>query len=256
MRTNKLPNQWILLALTGLGSACVREASTEPSQRPVQPGLVQAPPRAQVPGRPAGVAGEALAVEDRLLPWDAEREALTLAYRAAHQGESYAADSRIEPQVIVLHWTGGSSADSAWQTFAPARLSGRPELQGAGALNVSAHYLVDRDGRVERLLPDTTMARHTIGLNHVAIGIENVGDGGQAPLTPAQIAANAALVRRLVALHPGITHLIGHHEADRLRGTPLFVELDPDYRNPKADPGSPFMARVRAQVADLGLQGP
>ena len=39
------------------------------------------------------------------------------------------------------------------------------------------------------------MARHCIGLNHVAIGIENVGDGEKLPLTPAQVQADAALVR-------------------------------------------------------------
>ena len=50
---------------------------------------------------------------------------------------------------------------------------------------------MDRDGAVYRLMPETWMARHTIGLNRVAIGIENVG-GPRWPLTPEQLRADAA----------------------------------------------------------------
>ena len=38
-------------------------------------------------------------------------------------------------------------------------------------------------------------------------------------------------------------------------GNPLYVERDPAYRNVKPDPGDAFMAKVRARVADLHLQG-
>lgn len=48
-------------------------------------------------------------------------------------------------------------------------------MAGSSALNVSTQFLVDRDGTIFRLLPDTTFARHVIGLNHLAIGIENIG---------------------------------------------------------------------------------
>ena len=105
-----------------------------------------------------------------------------------------------------------------------------------------------------RLQPETRYARHCIGLNHAAIGIENVGDEGKWPLTGAQVAANAALVRDLARRFP-ITHLIGHQEAAGLAKHPYFVELDPGYRNSKADPGARFMARVREAVADLKLAG-
>lgn len=200
----------------------------------------------------------AVVIHDRLLPYDAERVQLTAAYLRAHRTGAVPDDDAaavvLEPRVIVLHWTAGATAESAWNTFAPARLHGRAELSGAGAVNVSAHYLVDRDGRIERLLPDDRVGRHVIGLNHVAIGIENVGDGARWPLTDAQVEANAALVRQLAAQHP-ITHLIGHHEYRGLEGTSLFEERDPHYRTAKPDPGAAFMAAVRARVADLGLAG-
>lgn len=200
-----------------------------------------------------------LAIVDHLLPFDAERVALTEAYLQAHRTAPLSGDPevdiRLDPQVIVLHWTAGPTASSAWNTFAPARLAGRAELQGAGALNVGAHYLVDRDGRIERLIPEDRVARHVIGLNHVAIGVENVGGGREWPLTEAQIEANAALVRDIVARHP-IRYLLGHLEYRSLEGTDLFEEKDPDYRTTKPDPGAAFMAAVRERVADLGLGGP
>ncbi|MFN7147145.1 MAG: N-acetylmuramoyl-L-alanine amidase, partial [Myxococcota bacterium] len=193
------------------------------------------------------------------LPYGPDREALTVAYLTAHRttpltGDA-AVDTRMVPRVVVLHWTAGPTAESAWRTFAPARLAGRPDLADAGALNVGAHYLVDRDGTIVRLVPDDRVVRHCIGLNHVAIGIENVGGGKEWPLTDAQVAANAALVRWLAARHP-LTHLVGHSEYRGLEDEPFFEERDPAYRTTKPDPGADFLGKVRAEVADLGLAGP
>lgn len=210
--------------------------------------LADVPPHAE----PAPVP---LEIADRFIPYGEEREALTRAYLEEHYGPDNAAMEMV-PRVIVLHWTAGGSAQGAWNTFAPERLPGRPELKAAGAVNVSAHFVVDRDGAVWRLLPETAVARHVIGLNHLAIGVENVGDGDRWPLTEAQVAANAALVRHLVAEHPTITHLIGHHEYRRMEGHPYFAERDPAYRTGKIDPGDDFMGKVRDRVADLGLEGP
>ena len=196
----------------------------------------------------------ALEITERPLPWSAERQALTLDYLREHTDPA-AQSVEMAPQVVVLHWTAGPSAEAAFSTFAPVRLAGRPELQKAGALNVGAHFVVDRDGAVFRLAPETRVLRHCIGLNHVAIGVENVGGGRYGDLTPAQAAANIALVRDLAARF-ALTHLIGHHEASRLRGQPPYVERVAGYTNEKADPGDAFMAAVRAGTADLGLRGP
>ena len=152
---------------------------------------------------------------EHLLPWTAERDTLTEAYLHAHRTAPLTGDPAIDthrvPRAIVLHWTAGPTAASAWSTFAPARLNGRLELQGAGALNVGAHYLVDRDGSIQRIVPDDRVVRHCIGLNHVAIGIENVGGGPGYPLTEAQVLADAALIRGLAARYP-IEVLLGHLE--------------------------------------------
>lgn len=203
----------------------------------------------------AGAARAEPDIRDRPISWTSEREALTVAYRRAHQ-DAAAADSRIEPRVIVLHYTGGSSWKATWRYFDRTRLeAGRAALRKGGEVNVSAHFLVDRDGTIYRLLPETTMARHCIGLNHVAIGIENVGDGARFPLTAAQVEADAALVRDLARRHR-ITHLIGHSESNDMRRHPYWLERDSSYRNSKSDPGKSFLAKVRARVADLALEGP
>jgi N-acetyl-anhydromuramyl-L-alanine amidase AmpD len=193
------------------------------------------------------------AMVDRPISWTSEREELTVAYRRIHQDPAID-DSRIEPHVIVLHYTGGSSWKATWRYFDRTRLErGREKLRRGGEVNVSAHFLVDRDGTIYRLLPETTMARHCIGLNHVAIGIENVGDGRRWPLTAAQVAANAALVRHLAGRH-SITHLIGHSESNAMRRHRYWRERDVSYRNSKGDPGRGFLAQVRARVADLALE--
>ena len=204
---------------------------------------------------------EAPEITDRMLPFGEERIRLTIDYLEKHRGKDSLTgtedeDTRMSPRVIVLHWTGGPTADGAWSTFAPESLPGRPELQAAGALNVSAHYLVDRDGSIQRLMDDTRIGRHVIGLNHLAIGIENVGGGETWPLTDAQVKANQALVRHLKTGFPDITHLIGHHEYRQREAHPYFEELDPTYRTRKSDPGDAFMGLVRAGLIDLGLEGP
>ena len=79
--------------------------------------------------------------------------------------------------MIVLHYTAGGSAQGTRSYF------DHPEIEAsarscvaAGKVNVSSHYLVDRDGTIYQLQPETRFARHCIGLNHLAIGVENVGD--------------------------------------------------------------------------------
>lgn len=198
-------------------------------------------------------------VVEHLLPWTTERDSLTEAYLRAHRTAPLtgdpAVDTHMVPRAIVLHWTAGPTAASAWATFAPARLAGRDELRDGGDLNVGAHYLVGQDGTIERLVPDDRVVRHCIGLNHVAIGVENVGGDSAHPLTDAQVAADVALVRGLAARYP-IEVLLGHLEYRRMEGSPLFEERDPGYRTSKPDPGADFMAKVRAGVADLGLAAP
>jgi hypothetical protein len=207
------------------------------------------------PARAADDAKTEPKIIDKPIPFDDERVRLTLAYRRQHVDPD-AADITIEPKVIVLHYTAGGTAEGTFEYFSGNRMeAGRPKLAAAGDVNVSAHFLVDRDGTIYRLMPETRMARHCIGLNQVAIGVENVGDENKWPLTDAQVEADARLVRYLASRFP-ITHLVGHSEAARLEGKIYFHERDPKYRNVKPDPGPRFMKLVRARLTDLKLKGP
>ena len=156
--------------------------------------------------------------------------------------------------MVVLHWTAIPTLEGSLEAFQPERLpSARGDIQQAGALNVSAHYLVDRDGTIYQLLPDTVMARHTIGLNHCAIGIENVGGTPETPLTEAQLESNTLLVRFLAKKYP-IEYLIGHYEYTAFEGHPLWLEKDSGYRTLKTDPGEAFMDQVRQNLSDLSFK--
>ncbi len=251
----------VLLALACAGERPTPSVSAAAAEDAPATESVDSEVRATSPRREADGVEEAspppieLPIVETPLPWNEERSELTRAYIREHLGEQDPGID-IDPKVIVLHWTGPGTLRSTWNTFASSRLGGdRAALNRASSLNVSAHFAVDRDGTIHRFLPETRFARHVIGLNHVAIGVENVGGGETQPLTAEQVAANVALVRFLVA-HHSITHLIGHHEYRRMEGHPYFRELDPSYRTVKIDPGDDFMRGVREQLVDLGLEGP
>ena len=234
-------------------AAC--SSSTQPREDEARP-IAIAVDAAPVAGdaQPPDAAAPPLAVVEAPIHWTAERERLTLAYRQRHN-DPKATDLAIAPRVIVLHYTGGGSAKATRGYFDNVRIeASRPALAKGGAVNVSAHYLVDRDGTIYRLQDETRFARHCIGMNHIAIGVENVGDTKRWPLTDAQVAANVALVRDL-ARRFSITHLLGHHEVMSFRDHAYFVEREPGYHNDKPDPGAAFMARVRAELTDLKLSG-
>jgi beta-N-acetylhexosaminidase len=198
-----------------------------------------------------------LKIEDRPISFSADRVIATQHYIADHYGEE-TEDIAIEPRLIVLHWTAIDSVDKSFAAFDPALLrASRPDLGAAAEVNVSAHFLVGQDGSVYRLMPETWMARHCIGLNYSAIGIENVGGAhGIDNLTDKQIDANIRLVRYLVEKYPTIRYLIGHMEYRLFEEHPLWRELDDGYRTEKIDPGDRFMTAVRKGVGDLGLEGP
>jgi hypothetical protein len=190
-------------------------------------------------------------IVDKPITWNEEREQLTREYRAAHYGEK-SATSEIDPTIIVVHHTAIDTLKDSFKAFDGVRLKSRKKLLAASALNVSAHFLVDRDGTVYQLMPTTRMARHVIGLNWTAIGIENVG-GNKRELTGEQIRANAKLVRHLKREHPRITTLIAHSEYQRFRQSSLWKERDTLYITAKRDPAPSVMEGIRRRVDGLGL---
>lgn len=140
--------------------------------------------------------------------------------------------------MLVIHYTGMQSAGAAL-----ARLRDP-------AAQVSAHYLIDEDGSVTKLVDETKRAWHAgvsmwrgkSGVNARSIGIELVNPGhefGYRPFSDAQMRALEELIRAIVARHPQIerANIVGHSDVAPTR---------------KQDPGELFDWR-RLAANGLGL---
>lgn len=186
------------------------------------------------------------------IDYSAERVRLSLEYMKEHHGLVQKTPT-IVPKMIVLHYTAGGNVESNFKYFNKTNLeSGRSTLKKQSTLNVSSQFIIDRDGTIYQLMEPTQFARHTIGLNYCAIGVENIGSKKE-PLTDKQIVANVQLVRYLTQKYK-IEYLIGHSEYGVFRNSKLWKESDPNYFTAKEDPGKEFMNKVRLQVADLHLK--
>ena len=153
-----------------------------------------------------------------------------------------------KPKMIVIHYTAVPSLEQTLTVFKPDYVpSHRSKLATYGEVNVGTHFVVGFKGEIYSLIPTTVMARHVIGFNHVALGIENVS-GNEAGLTDAQLEANAQLIAYLTMKHPSIKYMIGHLEYmnKRYPHAHLYKAKDPFYQPyVKIDPGTTFMRRLR-----------
>lgn len=114
--------------------------------------------------------------------------------------------------MLILHYTGMPTAAEALDRLCS------PEA------GVSAHYLVDEDGTVWRLVPEERRAWHAgvanwagqADVNSASIGIELVNPGhewGYRPFPEPQMAALEALCREILARHPiPPRHVLGHSD--------------------------------------------
>ncbi len=114
--------------------------------------------------------------------------------------------------ILLMHYTGMQTGEAAI-----ARLRDRDA-------KVSAHYVVEEDGRVFRLVPEDRRAWHAgvsswkgdANINQRSIGIEIVNPGhefGYRPFPPAQMQAVRDLAAGIItrhAIHP--TRIIGHSD--------------------------------------------
>ncbi|MGO4707832.1 peptidoglycan recognition family protein [Chryseobacterium sp. 2TAF14] len=193
-----------------------------------------------------------LKIIEKPINYSAERIKLSLEYLKEHHGLTQKTPT-IVPKIIVLHYTAGGTVESNFKYFNKTHLeSARNTLKKQSTLNVSSQYIIDRDGTIYQLMEPTRFARHTIGLNYCAIGIENIGSKKQ-PLTEKQVEANAQLVRYLTKKYK-IEYLIGHSEYGAFRNSKLWKESDPKYFTGKEDPGKDFMKKVRVLIDDLNLK--
>ncbi|WP_415397464.1 N-acetylmuramoyl-L-alanine amidase [Sulfurimonas sp. CS5] len=194
----------------------------------------------------------AFEIKDTPINFGKLRIELTKSYINEHYGFK-PKDITITPKIIVIHYTGINSFEKSLERFTPALLlSDRPDISGAGVVNVSAHFLVDIDGTIHQLMPVDYMARHVIGLNYSSIGIENVGgENHKQNLTIEQLISNIKLVKYLKKEFNTIEYVVGHYEYRCFEGTKLWLENNNAYRTKKRDPGENFMRDLKANLKNI-----
>ncbi len=159
-------------------------------------------------------------------------------------------DIKITPKIILIHYTAIATFEKSLARFKSQTLpNDRAEISKASALNVSTHFMVQRDGTIHQLMPLDFMARHVIGLNYSSIGIENIGGSGyKEDLTVEQLLANIFIVKYLKEKFSSIEYVVGHYEYRCFQMHELWLEKDDGYRTEKFDPGENFMRDLRANI--------
>jgi len=194
----------------------------------------------------------AIDIQSKPIIFEQKRIALTKEYINKHYNLNVK-NIQITPKIIMIHHTAVDDFNASFNRFNPELLlSDRVDISEASALNVSAHFLVKRDGSIYQLMNETTMARHVIGLNYSAIGIENVGGEDSVDnLTNAQLHANMELIMYLKHKYPTITYLSGHYEYQCFEKTAFWLEIDKGYRTKKDDPAPHFMKSLYTKFPHL-----
>jgi N-acetylmuramoyl-L-alanine amidase len=172
------------------------------------------------------------------------------------------------PDMVVLHYTGMDTAQGAIERLADP------------ASEVSAHYLVDLDGRVVRLVAEKMRAWHAgvaswggvADVNSRSIGIEMVNPGhelGYPPFPEPQMAALEALLAGILARHAISPERVAGHACvapgrkrdpgekfdwRRLARRGLSVWLDPEQVG--QDSGQGGAARFQAAARGFGYDAP
>jgi N-acetyl-anhydromuramyl-L-alanine amidase AmpD len=176
----------------------------------------------------------------KYIPYGAKREAETARYNERHYGQhTYVLKN---PKVVVLHFTAGADWHSAWNTFAnDTQYESTPGLREYPG--VSAHFIVRKNGVIVQCVPLRLRARHAIGMNWTAIGIEIVQEvpsgmtghwaDQQILHRTKQMAAVVKLVRYLQGRFQIKTkNVVGHAMANE---SPFFKELMKNTKNRTGD---------------------
>lgn len=114
------------------------------------------------------------------------------------QSPNHSSRNGAKIQMIVLHCTE-ASLNSTIDTF-----------KNPGGRQVSAHYVIDRNGDIYQMVSDDDRANHCMGANANSVGIEHVA-GEQDALAEPQAKSSAALIRWLLEQYSiPSTNIYGH----------------------------------------------
>ena len=184
------------------------------------------------------------AITKDYIDFNAQRQAEMSAYSLAHYGSS---DIHIDPKVIVLHYTCGSTYENAHATF-------QSDAPNMGVKpGVVSQFVIDKDGTIYQQIPLRYEGRHTVGLNYVALGIECVQEcNGSDARVVSEIMHRTPQEKSLVALvrwlmfryHISLSNVIGHGMAN---DSPYYRDLK-GWKNDHTDWGSPEVMLLRAKL--------
>lgn len=195
------------------------------------------------------VSAFALEIKQTPIEFSQKRVDLTKEYIKSHYNLDIK-DIKIVPKVIVVHHTAIDDFKDSISRFTSQTLpTDRPDISNGGSVNVSTHFMIERDGTIHQLMPLEYMARHVIGLNYNSIGIENVGgENSKDNLTQAQLKSNIELIKELKKKFKTIEYVIGHYEYRCFENHKLWLEIDDNYRTFKDDPAVRFMKDLRESI--------
>jgi N-acetylmuramoyl-L-alanine amidase len=182
-----------------------------------------------------GSKEEILRIIPKPIKFDSQRKFLTALYREKHTSDcnynkyGVATCIVIDPKIVVVHMTGKETLEESFLYMnEPVLREERDNLlkRSYDRVNVSAHFLIDKDGTIYTLMPETYMARHAMGVNHLSIGIENVGVNH----TNEQVVSNVKLLKYLFKKYK-IEEIYSHSDISKLRdnGSKYYVENDENY---------------------------
>jgi N-acetylmuramoyl-L-alanine amidase-like protein len=162
-------------------------------------------------------------IKKRLIPYPKKRKREMAAYSKRHHGQYKW--QLVDPKLIVIHYSEAGSIGAIYNTFAPDT----PDVEFHQLPGVCSHYAVGGGGGVFKFVPPSIRCRHTVGLNHVAIGIEHVGFSDSDILNrPSQLNASLQLTQWLrCRFGIPIEGVIGHNES---LSSPYYKELDPRFK--------------------------
>jgi hypothetical protein len=114
---------------------------------------------------------------------------------------NYSSRNGVKIDMVVMHFTDGPNAQGAIDRFLDQ------------SAQVSAHYIIDRNGDIYQMVADDDKAWHALAANPRSIGIEHVAVENQM-MSPEQERSSVALVGWLIATYSiPLSHILGHRFA-------------------------------------------
>lgn len=138
-------------------------------------------------------------------------------------------ETRAETDLIVVHHVGGTDRDVAAEEIHQWHLAN-------GWSGIGYHYVIRKNGSIERGRPRDAVGAHTYGHNENSLGIVIVGDFESATPRPAQLKSAAQLIAvlcHMYKLSPNDDTIFGHRDLNDTLcpGCNLYDKLEPLRKN-------------------------